>query len=139
MKKSIFVIHRHDATHLHYDLRLEVDGVLKSWAIPKIPQITVGAKNLAIQVPDHLLSYALFEGTIPEGDYGAGTVEIWDRGTYTVLSEKTAAESLAQGKLKIELYGKKLKGTYVLVKTHYKNGKSWLFMRVESKDLHAKP
>jgi DNA ligase D-like protein (predicted 3'-phosphoesterase) len=124
-KKLIFVIHRHDASHLHWDLRLEIDGVLKSWAIPKEPPAETGIKRLAIQVEDHPLEYAEFEGTIPEGQYGAGKVEIWDRGNYE-LKEKT------KDKIEFVLHGKKLKGNFVLVKTSYgsKPEKSWLFIKV---------
>ena len=124
-KKPIFVIHRHDASHLHWDLRLEINGVLKSWAVPKEPPRETKIKRLAIQVEDHPLEYAKFQGTIPEGQYGAGKVEIWDRGTYE-LKEKT------KDKIEFVLSGKKLKGNFVLVKTHYGNKpeKSWLFFRV---------
>jgi len=124
-KLKIFVVHDHHASHHHYDLRLSIEGVLKSWAVPKIPPTKKGIKRLAIQVEDHPLSYAKFEGTIPEGNYGAGTVKIWDNGTYE-LKEKDSK------KIEIIFHGKKLKGEYVLVKTNYgaKPEKSWLFMKV---------
>ena len=124
-KKLIFVIHRHEASHLHWDLRLEIGGVLKSWAVPKEPPKTKNVKRLAIQVEDHPIEYAEFEGIIPEGNYGAGKVEIWDKGNYK-LKEKT------KNKIEFILYGKKLKGNFVLVKTHYGNKpeKSWLWFKV---------
>lgn len=123
-KKSIFVIHDHHASHHHWDLRLEMNGVLKSWAVPKQPPRTKGTKRLAIQVEDHPLSYAKFHGTIPEGNYGAGTVKIWDKGTYEIKFKD-------KKKTEIIFNGKKLKGNYVLVKTNYgsKPEKSWLFMK----------
>lgn len=123
--KKIFVIHKHDASHLHWDLRLEMSGVLKSWAVPKKPPTKKGTKRLAIAVEDHPLSYADFEGTIPEGHYGAGTVEIWDSGFYE-LKDKD------KKKIEIIFDGKKLKGKYVLIKTNYGNKpeKSWLFFKV---------
>ncbi len=122
---SIFVIHKHHASHLHWDLRLEMDGVLKSWAVPKEPSAKKGIKRLAIQVEDHDLAYANFEGIIPEGNYGAGKVEIWDNGKYELI-EKSDKE------IEFELYGKKLKGKYVLLKTKYGNKpeKSWLLFKV---------
>ena len=121
---SRFVIHKHYASHLHWDLRLEMDGVLKSWAIPKEPPKDK-TKRLAIQVEDHPVEYAKFKGTIPEGNYGAGKVEIWDKGTYE-LKERT------ENKIEFILHGKKLKGNFVLVKTRYgsKPEKSWLFFKV---------
>jgi len=124
-KKPIFVIHRHESSHLHWDLRLEIDGVLKSWAIPKEPPKVKNVKRLAIQVEDHPLEYAEFEGTIPEGQYGAGKVEIWDKGTYELKNKDSK-------KIEFTLHGKKLRGNFVLVKTHYGNKpeKSWLFFRV---------
>ena len=124
-KNPIFVIHKHNASHLHWDLRLEMGGVLKSWAVPKSPPEEKGIKRLAVQVEDHPLQYATFKGTIPEGHYGAGTVEIWDKGTYEL---KTKDEK----KIEFKLNGKHLKGMYVLVKTHYGNKpeKSWLWFRV---------
>jgi DNA ligase D-like protein (predicted 3'-phosphoesterase) len=122
-KKLIYTIHEHHASHLHWDLRLEINGVLKSWAIPKSPPTEKNIKRLAIQVEDHPISYANFEGTIPEGNYGAGKVIIWDKGTYE-LKEKS------NNKIEIILNGKKLKGNYVLIKTDYtKNKNSWLFFK----------
>lgn len=124
-KKQIFVIHRHEASHLHWDLRLEMQGVLKSWAVPKEPSKIKNVKRLAIRVEDHPLEYAKFEGVIPEGNYGAGKVEIWDKGNYK-LKEKT------KNKIEFILHGKKLKGNFVLVKTRYGNKpeKSWLWFKV---------
>lgn len=123
--KLIFVIHEHHASHLHWDLRLEMNGVLKSWAIPKSPPLTKNAKRLAIQVEDHPLDYATFQGVIPEGNYGAGKVIIWDKGNYE-LKNKTSK------KIEFVLHGKKLHGDYVLIKTNYGNKpeKSWLFFKI---------
>ncbi len=121
--KLIYVIHEHHASHLHWDFRLEMDGVLKSWAVPKIPPTTKDIKRLAIQVEDHPLDYASFQGIIPEGNYGAGKVIIWDKGKYSLI-EKTS------NKIFIELHGKKLKGKYCLVKTNFKDKKSWLFFKL---------
>lgn len=120
----LFVIHEHHARNLHWDLRLEMNGVLKSWALPKIPPRTKGIKRLAIQVENHPLEYANFKGVIPKGNYGAGKVEIWDKGKYELL-DKTGKS------MKVKFHGKKLKGEYVLVKTGYgaKPGKSWLFFK----------
>lgn len=114
-----FVIQKHQATHLHYDFRLEMDGVLKSWAIPKEPPTKSGVKRLAVQVEDHALDYINFEGTIPEGMYGAGTVEIWDKGTYTLKTRK-------ENKIEVTLQGSRLKGDYVLIRFRNKN---WLFFK----------
>lgn len=123
--KKIFVIHDHHASHHHWDLRLSMDGVLKSWAVPKEPPKIKGVKRLAIQVEDHPLAYAKFEGIIPEGNYGAGTVKIWDNGTYD-LEKQTPKE------IEVVFHGKKLKGKYVLIKSHFgsKPEKSWLFFKV---------
>jgi bifunctional non-homologous end joining protein LigD len=121
-KKLIYVIHEHHATHLHWDLRLEMNGVLKSWAVPKTPTANKEIKRLAIQVEDHPISYATFKGIIPEGNYGAGEVKIWDTGTYELI-EKIPT------KIIIDLHGKKLKGKYALIKTNY--GKNqWLFFKL---------
>jgi len=124
-KKPIFVIHKHHASHLHWDLRLEMNRVLVSWAVPKEPPVEKGTKRLAMHVEDHPLSYAKFEGTIPEGNYGAGTVEIWDNGTYELL-KKTEKE------IEVIFHGKRVKGKYVLIKTNYgsRPEKSWLFFKV---------
>lgn len=120
-KSPIYVIQLHDATHLHRDLRLEMDGILKSWAIPKDPLLTEdGKKLLAVQTEDHPIEYSLFEGTIPEGKYGAGTVKIWDKGTFELL-EKTDKS------FTIKINGNKLKGEYILVK--FKPPKNWLFFK----------
>jgi len=122
--KSIFVIQKHHATHLHWDFRLEIDGVLKSWAIPKKPPEKKGIKRLAIQVKDHPLTYANFEGKIPEGQYGAGEVKIWDKGEHIL-------DSIKPDKIVFHLKGKKLEGKYVLVKTKIgKQKKNWLFFKV---------
>lgn len=119
-ERRIYVIQKHAATHLHFDLRLEMDGVLKSWAIPKEPPTSLGVKRLAVQVEDHLVDYASFEGAIPEGEYGAGTVEIWDKGTYKLIDRK-------ENKLIVEIDGAKLNGAYVLVR--FKDDKNWLFFK----------
>ena len=119
-----FVVQEHHATHLHWDFRLEMDGVLKSWAVPKEPPTKPGVRRLAVQVEDHSLDHIDFEGVIPEGEYGAGTVHIWDRGTYTLESRKPE-------KLVFELSGEKMKGRYVLL--HF-TGKpeNWLLFKTKT-------
>lgn len=119
---AIYVIQQHAATHLHYDLRLEMDGVLKSWAIPKEPPKDVGIKRLAIAVEDHDIEYANFEGVIPEGMYGAGTVKIWDKGSYELIERK-------EDKIVLNINGEKLKGKYCLIKL--KKRDQWLFFKCE--------
>lgn len=119
---NMFVIQEHHSSHLHWDLRLEIDGVLKSWAVPKEPPIDKGTKRLAIQVEDHPVEYGSFEGVIPKGEYGAGTVSIWDKGIF-VLGERS------ENKLTFELKGKKMTGGYVLIKTPRMGEKSWLFFK----------
>lgn len=123
-KKPIFVIHKHSATHLHYDLRLEMNNVLKSWAIPKEPPTEKGIKRLAVQVEDHALEYAKFNGEIKSG-YGKGKVEIWDSGYYKLKYQD-------KNKIEFSLQGKKLKGNFVLIKTSFgkKPEKNWLWFRV---------
>lgn len=113
-KAPKFVVHRHQATHLHYDLRLEKDGVLKSWAVPKGMPGSTGVKRLAVEVEDHPLDYASFEGEIPEGQYGAGKVEIWDSGTYV-------EETWGEGRITVEFIGKKLAGRYAIIRFGERN------------------
>jgi len=123
-----FVIQKHEAARLHYDFRLEVDGVLKSWAVPKGLPYRTGEKRLAMQVEDHPLEYGDFEGIIPEGEYGGGTVMLWDFGTYEV--EDDAAAGIAQGKLHFELTGKKLKGEWALIRmAKGEKGNEWLIFK----------
>lgn len=126
--QSSFVIQKHDASHLHYDFRLEIDGVLVSWAVPKEPSVSPRIKRLAIPTDDHPLEYADFEGVILQG-YGAGTVMIWDVGTYTNLKEESMAQCLKHGRIEVFLEGKKLKGAYALVKTTGRM-KGWLLIKM---------
>jgi DNA ligase D-like protein (predicted 3'-phosphoesterase) len=120
-KKLIYMIHEHHATRLHWDLRLEYKGVLLSWALPKTPLLKKGEKRLAVHVEDHPKDYARFAGRIPEGQYGAGLVKIWDSGWYE-------PEAIKPDKLIIHIHGKKLKGKYILIKTRFAND-SWLFFK----------
>ncbi|MDR1057472.1 MAG: hypothetical protein LBL17_02760 [Coxiellaceae bacterium] len=122
----IFVVQKHYASHLHYDFRLAIDGVLKSWAIPKGPSLNSSDKRLAIMTEDHPLEYANFEGVIPVGQYGAGKVEIWDHGTWQPISD--LATWLKERKLKFILHGKKLKGAWVLIGLK-NNLKNWLLIK----------
>jgi len=124
------VFHKHQARNLHYDLRLEVDGVLVSWAVPKGPSLDPARKRLAVMVEDHPLDYADFEGSIPDGEYGAGAVMIWDRGTYRSLKDSPVAEALAEGHLEIFVHGQKLKGRYALVRTKWGGQKNWLLIKM---------
>ena len=114
-----FCVQRHHASHLHYDLRLEVDGVLKSWAVPKGPTLDPAEKRLAMMVEDHPIEYGSFEGIIPKGNYGAGSVMLWDRGTYQLLGDLPVEQQLAKGDFKFHLMGEKLRGDFALV--HIKN------------------
>ncbi|HOE14068.1 MAG TPA: DNA polymerase ligase N-terminal domain-containing protein [Candidatus Saccharicenans sp.] len=124
-QQLIYVIQKHEASHLHYDLRLELDGILKSWALPKPPPLRAGEKRLAIEVEDHPLGYEKFEGIIPAGQYGAGRVEIWDKGYYQPVVR-------TDDKLEILISGEKLKGIYSLIRFQGKNQedkKLWLFFK----------
>jgi bifunctional non-homologous end joining protein LigD len=132
-----FVIQKHDASHLHYDFRLELDGTLKSWAVPKGPSLDPAVKRMAVEVEDHPLSYAAFEGTIPAGEYGAGTVIVWDRGDW--LPEGDAAQGLAAGKLKFELRGEKLRGRWTLVRMRGKDEKKAPWLLIKERDGEARP
>src|SRR5687767_1742009 len=127
-----FVIQKHAASHLHFDLRLELDGVMKSWAVPKGPSVDPGVKRLAMEVEDHPISYNTFEGTIPAGQYGGGTVMLWDRGTYSAVEGGTQAlrEGYARGKLDIHFHGERLRGPFALVRTARSEGKpQWLLIK----------
>ena len=127
---NYFCVQRHDATRLHYDFRLEIDGVLKSWAVPKGPSLNPADKRLAVQTEDHPLEYGSFHGTIPAGNYGAGEVKIWDDGTFEPEGQLSASEQLGRGELKFILYGKKLKGSFVLVKLRRnESGRDWLLIK----------
>src|ERR1700760_5126252 len=136
-KDLTFVIQKHDASHLHYDFRLEMDGVLKSWAIPKGPSTDPKTKRLAMMVEDHPYDYRKFEGIIPEGQYGGGTVIVWDEGTYEPIEdikgkkaqEKHLLKGLKSGSLKIKLHGEKLHGEFALVKTHGMGDNAWLLIK----------
>ena len=124
-----YFIQRHDATRLHYDFRLEVDGVLKSWAIPKGPSLDPAQKRLAVQVEDHPLDYGAFEGNIPVGNYGAGSVMLWDTGTFKPVGKIPAAQQIADGELKFELAGEKLHGGFVLIRMKHAKKKEWLLIK----------
>lgn len=133
-----FVVQKHAARSLHYDFRLELDGTLKSWAIPKGPSLDPAQKRLAVHVEDHPLSYAGFEGVIPDRQYGAGTVIVWDRGTWEPVGDPH--EGLAAGQLKFHLYGEKLKGAWVLVRMRGKPGErqeAWLL--IKERDAEVRP
>ena len=133
-----YFIQRHNATRLHYDFRLEIDGTLKSWAVPKGPSLDPSVKHLAAMVEDHPVDYGDFEGNIPKGEYGGGSVMLWDRGTFDLIGPESGAEQIARGDLKFELHGEKLRGTWAIV--HMKNrgkGNEWLI--IKKKDDAAQP
>ncbi len=132
----VFVVQKHRASRLHYDFRLELDGVLKSWAVPKGPSLNPKEKRLAIMVQDHPLEYRTFEGAIAEGEYGAGEVIVWDQGTYRPLAGKTKAamqeqvrKQLNQGELHFLLFGEKLRGEFALIRQKRLGEKAWLLIK----------
>lgn len=142
----IFVIQKHDASTLHYDFRLEIDGVLKSWAVPKGPSTDPREKRLAVETEDHPLDYADFEGVIPADEYGGGTVEVWDIGTFANLKvddqghvEKTLAQAFDDGHLTVWLEGKKLTGGYSLTHFRTERGKrQWLLVKMDDETADAR-
>jgi bifunctional non-homologous end joining protein LigD len=136
--RHIFVVQKHAASHLHYDFRLAIDGVLASWAVPKGPSMNPAEKRLAVRTEDHPLEYAEFEGLIPEGQYGAGTVMVWDTGPYEPLDGNSPSEQLARGKIDVVLHGTKLRGGFTLVRTGMASQKErWLL--VKQRDEYADP
>lgn len=133
--KNLYVIQKHAASHLHYDFRLQMDGVLKSWAVPKGPSLDPHIKRLAVQVEDHPVEYGSFEGTIPQGHYGAGTVMLWDLGTW-IPQDKSILEAYQAGNLTFLIQGKKLHGLWKLIRIK-STPKNWLLFKIE--DEYAKP
>jgi len=138
-KSNIFVVQKHNARILHYDLRLELDGVLKSWAVPKGPSLDPRQKRLAIETEDHPLEYARFEGTIPKGQYGAGTVIVWDTGPYRNMTEKdgrtlSVTVALKGGHIAVWLEGRKLKGGYALTRTK----RGWILIKMKDEGANSK-
>ncbi len=141
----IFVIQKHDASHLHYDFRLEINGVLKSWAVPKGPSTNPTIKRLAMETEDHPMEYATFEGVIPEGNYGAGPVIVWDHGTFDNIKEKDGKKIPLQqcyknGQIEVDLHGEKLKGGYALIRTPMdtEDKKKWLLIKMRDQYADAR-
>lgn len=144
-ERPIFVIHKHDASNLHYDVRLEVEAVLKSWAVPKGPSTDPREKRLAVPTEDHPLEYADFEGVIPEDEYGGGTVMVWDAGTYRNLKAQdeegnnvSMTEALEDGHVNVWLEGKKLKGGYALIRTGKGGNERWLLVKMKDDEADAR-
>ncbi|HEX6897542.1 MAG TPA: DNA polymerase ligase N-terminal domain-containing protein, partial [Bryobacteraceae bacterium] len=134
---NFFCVQRHDATRLHYDFRLEIDGTLKSWAVPKGPSLEPLSKSLAVHVEDHPLDYGNFEGNIPKGEYGGGSVMLWDRGTFELLGDAPGQAQIERGDLKFRLHGEKLRGEFALVQMRNRGkGNEWLL--IKKKDAEAK-
>jgi len=133
--KDLFVIQKHQARKLHYDLRLEVNGKLKSWAVPKGISKSPAIKRLAIQTEDHPLAYAKFHGIIPKGEYGAGKMEIWDKGQFINLKKKALSSCIREGRCEFLLKGKKAKGGFALIRTKDKN---WLLIKMNDKKLNER-
>jgi len=136
LKPTRFLVQEHHARQLHYDFRLEMAGVLKSWALPKGPSLDPADKRLAVMVDDHPLEYFAFEGIIPAGQYGAGAVVVWDQGQYDLLEGDDPLEALNGGKMVIELHGETLKGGFALVKMKGRGEKNWLL--IKKKDHHSR-
>lgn len=136
-----FTVQKHDASRLHFDLRLEIDGVYKSWAVPKGPSLDPADKRLAVQVEDHPLDYGTFEGTIPEGQYGGGTVQLWDQGYFAAVGD--ASEGVRKGNLKFVTLGKRMKGGWALVRLHgHRPGekdshKNWLLIKERDEEARS--
>jgi DNA ligase D-like protein (predicted 3'-phosphoesterase) len=137
-KDPHFVIQHHAATSDHYDFRLEIDGVLASWAVPKGPSTNPKDKRMALRTEDHPMDYEDFEGVIPEGEYGAGRVIVWDRGTYANESEHDAADALKRGHLSFRLDGEKLHGGYALTRMRKGKREAWLLVKRKDKDADAR-
>jgi DNA ligase D-like protein (predicted 3'-phosphoesterase) len=145
--KPVYVIQLHKAKRMHFDFRLEVDGLLVSWAVPKGPSLDPKEKRLAVRTEDHPIEYADFEGNIPEGEYGAGTVIVWDKGTYENISTKddkkgSMSSALQAGHIKVSLFGKKLRGGYTLIQTRMRGeDKNWLLVKDNDAeaDVHHNP
>src|SRR5258705_7668866 len=140
LRRPIFVVQKHDASRLHYDFRIEINGVLTSWAVPKGPSMNPADKRLAAMTEDHPLEYADFEGIIPEGQYGAGTVMVWDKGWYEPADDVPMDRHLARGKIDIVLHGRKLRGGFTLIKMETRSGgrsqaRHWLL--IKHRDEHA--
>jgi bifunctional non-homologous end joining protein LigD len=136
---NAFVVQKHDARRLHYDLRLQLDGVMKSWAVTRGPSLVPGDKRLAVQVEDHPIDYNKFEGTIPEGEYGAGTVMVWDRGRWT--PEGDPEKGLSKGHLSFQLKGKKLNGGWHLVRMRRRSGEkrdNWLLIKQRDEEARTR-
>lgn len=133
-----FVVQEHHARQLHYDFRLEISGVLKSWAVPRGPSMNPSDKRLAVMVDDHALEYGAFEGIIPQGMPGAGEVVVWDSGEYNLLEGVNPLEALGSGKIIIELHGKILKGGFTLVKMKQRGEKNWLLIKKKDEYIHSK-
>jgi len=142
IKGPIFVIQKHAARQLHYDLRIEIDGVLKSWAVPKGPSMDPSQKRLAVPTDDHPLNYAYFEGVIPEGEYGAGSVMVWDLGPYENIKRKNGKlvpmkKCYKEGRIEIALDGKKLHGDFALIRTHRTKNDQPYWLLIKMKDDYA--
>src|SRR6201993_1875229 len=135
-KENTFVVQKHAARRLHYDFRLAINGTLKSWAVPKGPSLSSTDKRLAVQTEDHPLEYGGFEGKIPEGNYGAGTVMVWDRGTFSPIGDVDALTQIERGEIKFHLNGEKLRGSFVLVKLkHGEKKNEWLMIKHKDADV----